>query len=224
MNEYLHVEKPFLDRLAGLGWRVIDQGQGVIPTEAAGSLRTRRSPPSLHRGGSASSGTRRSGGNGTLRESSESTRTKKVSCVLAGPIACFGKTAQDWTCSGTATRTPHEALVQQLALQEKRDGSLAEAGAHLGKVDGGEVDESTVTNEASFQEQSMPVGVPPNELSSALEHNESGATDGLSGCFRSEVLYQPEDEAPDPSVKPLVVTKGYTEHLGKCRGSGPTNG
>jgi hypothetical protein len=61
-------------------------------------------------------------------------------------------------------------------------------------------------------------GVPPNELSSALEHNERGATDGLSGCFRGEVLYQPVDEAADLSVKPLVVTKECTEHLGNGEG------
>jgi len=47
----------------------------------------------------------------------------------------------------------------------------------------------------------------------ALEHNERGATGGLSGCFRGEVLYQPVDEAADLSVKPLVVTKECTEHL-----------
>ena len=39
MSEYLHVEKPFLDQLQSLGWQVIDQGQGCIPTEPAKSLR-----------------------------------------------------------------------------------------------------------------------------------------------------------------------------------------
>ena len=39
MSEYLHVEKPFLDQLATLGWTVIDQGQGV-PGSPAVSLRT----------------------------------------------------------------------------------------------------------------------------------------------------------------------------------------
>ena len=39
MSEYLHVEKPFLDQLAALGWQVIDQGQGFIPTDPARSLR-----------------------------------------------------------------------------------------------------------------------------------------------------------------------------------------
>ena len=40
MSEYLHVEKPFLDQLDALGWEVIDQGQGFIPTDPADSLRT----------------------------------------------------------------------------------------------------------------------------------------------------------------------------------------
>jgi len=39
MSEYLHVEKPFLDQLATLGWTVIDQGQGFIPSDPAASLR-----------------------------------------------------------------------------------------------------------------------------------------------------------------------------------------
>jgi len=32
MSEYLHVEKPFLGQLDALGWTVIDQGQGCIPS------------------------------------------------------------------------------------------------------------------------------------------------------------------------------------------------
>ena len=40
MSEYTHVEKPFLDQLAGLGWTIIDQGQGFIPTEPGTSLRS----------------------------------------------------------------------------------------------------------------------------------------------------------------------------------------
>lgn len=40
MSEYLHVEKPFLDQLATLGWTVMDQGQGCIPSDPAASLRT----------------------------------------------------------------------------------------------------------------------------------------------------------------------------------------
>ncbi len=39
MSEYLHVEKPFLDQLAALGWTVVDQGQGFIPTDPAASRR-----------------------------------------------------------------------------------------------------------------------------------------------------------------------------------------
>ncbi len=39
MSEYLHVEKPFLDQLAALGWSVIDQGQGFIPSDPTISLR-----------------------------------------------------------------------------------------------------------------------------------------------------------------------------------------
>ena len=39
MSEYLHVEKPFLDQLAALGWTVIDQGQGFIPSDPMVSLR-----------------------------------------------------------------------------------------------------------------------------------------------------------------------------------------
>jgi type I restriction enzyme R subunit len=39
MSEYLHVEKPFLDQLAALGWNVTDQGQNVIPSDPTRSLR-----------------------------------------------------------------------------------------------------------------------------------------------------------------------------------------
>ena len=40
MTEYLHVEKPFLDQLAALGWTVLDQGEGGIPSDPVASLRT----------------------------------------------------------------------------------------------------------------------------------------------------------------------------------------
>ncbi|OGT19684.1 MAG: deoxyribonuclease HsdR, partial [Gammaproteobacteria bacterium RBG_16_57_12] len=40
MTEYALVEKPFLDQLKRLGWTVIDQGVGVIPSDPALSLRT----------------------------------------------------------------------------------------------------------------------------------------------------------------------------------------
>lgn len=39
MSEYLHVEKPFLDQLAALGWTVIDQEQGIIPSDPQKRLR-----------------------------------------------------------------------------------------------------------------------------------------------------------------------------------------
>ena len=39
MSEYFHVEKPFLDQLSALGWTVIDQGQGFIPSDPTASLR-----------------------------------------------------------------------------------------------------------------------------------------------------------------------------------------
>jgi type I restriction enzyme R subunit len=39
MSEYLYVEKPFLDQLATLGWTVIDQGHGLIPSDPSTSLR-----------------------------------------------------------------------------------------------------------------------------------------------------------------------------------------
>lgn len=39
MSEYLHIEKPFLDQLAALGWQIIDHGQGTIPSDSAKSLR-----------------------------------------------------------------------------------------------------------------------------------------------------------------------------------------
>jgi hypothetical protein len=37
---YLHVEKPFLEQRAALGWNVTDQGQGIIPLDPSKSLRT----------------------------------------------------------------------------------------------------------------------------------------------------------------------------------------
>ena len=39
MSEYLHVEKPFLDQLSALGWKIVDQGCGMIPSDPAASLR-----------------------------------------------------------------------------------------------------------------------------------------------------------------------------------------
>ena len=40
MSEYLHVERPFLNQLAALGWQATDQGQGFIPSDPVKSLRT----------------------------------------------------------------------------------------------------------------------------------------------------------------------------------------
>ncbi len=39
MSEYFHVEKPFLDQLSALGWKIVDQGCGMIPSDPAASLR-----------------------------------------------------------------------------------------------------------------------------------------------------------------------------------------
>src|SRR5690554_4532378 len=40
MAEYLNVEKPFLEKLEAIGWRVIDQGSYGIPSDPAKSLRS----------------------------------------------------------------------------------------------------------------------------------------------------------------------------------------
>ena len=40
MSEYLHIEKPFLDQLAALGWEIVDQGCGMIPSVPSESQRT----------------------------------------------------------------------------------------------------------------------------------------------------------------------------------------
>jgi type I restriction enzyme R subunit len=39
LSEYFHVEKPFLDQLAALGWTVVDQGHSFIPSDSTRSLR-----------------------------------------------------------------------------------------------------------------------------------------------------------------------------------------
>lgn len=39
MSEYPLVEKPFLDQLVALGWTVINQGVGIIPSDPSQSLR-----------------------------------------------------------------------------------------------------------------------------------------------------------------------------------------
>ena len=40
MAEYTNVEKPFLDKLQALGWRIINQGSFGIPKDPASSLRS----------------------------------------------------------------------------------------------------------------------------------------------------------------------------------------
>lgn len=40
MSEFTNVEKPFLDKLQALGWRIIDQGSYGIPQDPAASLRS----------------------------------------------------------------------------------------------------------------------------------------------------------------------------------------
>lgn len=40
MSEYINVEKPFLDKLGEIGWKVIDKGNGGIPQDPAESMRT----------------------------------------------------------------------------------------------------------------------------------------------------------------------------------------
>lgn len=40
MSEYTDVEQPFLKQLGNLGWTVVDQGQGFIPSDPLRSLRT----------------------------------------------------------------------------------------------------------------------------------------------------------------------------------------
>ena len=41
MSEYVNVEKPFLEKLKSLGWKVIDHGPGGIPQDPRKSLRRR---------------------------------------------------------------------------------------------------------------------------------------------------------------------------------------
>ncbi len=41
MSEYTNVEKPFLEKLKSLGWKVIDHGPGGIPQDPRKSLRRR---------------------------------------------------------------------------------------------------------------------------------------------------------------------------------------
>jgi DNA-binding transcriptional regulator YiaG len=38
MSEYQHVEKPFLGQFGTLGWKMVDQGHGIIPVDPGSSL------------------------------------------------------------------------------------------------------------------------------------------------------------------------------------------
>jgi len=58
-----------------------------------------------------------------------------------------------------------QPLIQQVALEEKRDDSVAEAGAHLAQIDSRDMDESALWVKASLQEQAVPMGVPSSESS-----------------------------------------------------------
>ena len=39
MSEYTNVERPFLEKLREIGWKVIDKGNGGIPQDPAESMR-----------------------------------------------------------------------------------------------------------------------------------------------------------------------------------------
>jgi len=106
-----------------------------------------------------------------------------------------------------------QPLVQELTLQEERDDPLAEAGAHVGQIDGGHVDESAVRVEATFQEQPVPMGVPPSKLARGLEDEHGAGADALAGGRCGEVPHQPVDEAADLAVKPLVVAEEDPQYL-----------
>ena len=41
MSEYLHVEKPFLDQLAALGWTVVAQGYSPMQDLLTGRVRVK---------------------------------------------------------------------------------------------------------------------------------------------------------------------------------------
>ena len=81
---------------------------------------------------------------------------------------------------GPLDHTFRQPFVEKLAAQEEGDDSLTEARTHPGQIHRREVNEPTLAVEASLQEQSVPVGVPPHEFSRALEHKDCGAADGLS--------------------------------------------
>jgi hypothetical protein len=110
---------------------------------------------------------------------------------------------------------PGQPLVQQLALQEERDDSLAEAGAHLHQIDSRDMHESALVVKASLQEQAMPVRMEPAKRFRALEDHDCGYAGRLAGGLCCEVAHQAVDEAADISVKPLVVSEEDTQDLGQ---------
>jgi hypothetical protein len=107
-----------------------------------------------------------------------------------------------------------QELIQQLALQEERDDSLAEAGAHLGQIDGRDMEETPLVVKASLQEQAVPVGMEAAKRSRTLEDHDGRGADGLAGGLFCEVAHQRVNEAADFSVKPLVLTKEDAQDLG----------
>jgi len=88
-----------------------------------------------------------------------------ASRVLAQPA---GMRIDASTLETTVSPLEHvlgQPLVQELALEEERDDSLAQAGAHLGQISSRDVDESALSVKASLQEQAVPMGIPASELS-----------------------------------------------------------
>ena len=138
-----------------------------------------------------------------------------ASRVFAEPAGNADRCVDGEAAVGPLEHVLGQPLVQELALQEERDDSLAEAGAHLRQIDRRDVDESALAVKASLQEQAVPVGIQPAKRSRALEDHDCGGADGLAGGLRCEVAHQPVDEAADLSVKPLVVAEEDAEDLGQ---------
>jgi hypothetical protein len=97
-----------------------------------------------------------------------------------------------------------QPLVQELALQEERDDSLAEAGAHLLQIELWDVDEPALVVKTSLQEQAMPVGMEPTKQSRTLEDHDGGYADRLAGGLCCEVAHQVVGEAADLAVESIL--------------------
>jgi len=80
-----------------------------------------------------------------------------------------------------------QPLIQELALQEERDDSLAEAGAHLLQIEPWDVVEPALVVKASLQEQAMPGRMEPAKQSRTLEDHDCGYTGRLAGPAASVV-------------------------------------